>query len=103
MNFDVGKKLYKLSKLGGGGGEVTKSKITAVFPRGTFPNYVGEDYFGKVVDTGDPTHLQPHELGRGGDGLLHLAVNTGVHEDDLDTPENWSGFSNHIIDLDFPK
>ena len=56
-----------------------------------------------MVDTGDPTHLQPHELGRGGDGLLHLTGSTGVHEDDLDTPENSSSFSNDIIDLDFPK
>ena len=45
----------------------------------------------------------PHELGRGGDGLLHLTGSTGVHEDDLDTPENSSSFSNDIIDLDFPK
>ena len=61
------------------------------------------DNHGKVVDTGDPTHLQPHELGRGGDGLLHLTCSTGVHEDDLDTPENWSGFSIDIINLDSPK
>ena len=41
MNFNVGKKLYKLSKLGEGGGEViwTKSKRTAVFPRATVPNH----------------------------------------------------------------
>ena len=61
------------------------------------------DNHGKVGDTGAPTDLQPHELGRGGDGLLHLAVSTGVHEDDLDTPENWSGFSIDIINLDSPK
>ena len=42
MNFDVGKKLYKFSKLAGGGGEdegkiITKSKRTAVFPHEAFP------------------------------------------------------------------
>ena len=77
--------------------------LTASLTRETFPNSVDEDYYGKVVDHGDPTHLQPHELGRGGDGLLHLTGSTGVHEDDLDTPENSSSFSNDIIDLDFPK
>ena len=55
LNFDVGKKLYKLSKLGGGGG----GKRTAVFSQETFP-YNYKSYSNSASKCRPIFSLKPH-------------------------------------------